>query len=82
MACPWHEQGAAGTAFAALGPRFGEGNGTRVGGPRPPPGRGHDEETRQQMETAEQDGQRARNDLLRIDAEEPDLTGRRDQKVA
>lgn len=39
------------------------------------------QETRQQMEAAEQDGRRARNDLLRIDAEELDLTGRRDQEI-
>jgi HlyD family secretion protein len=40
------------------------------------------QETRQQMEAAEQDGRRARNDLLRIDAEELDQTGRRDQEVS
>jgi HlyD family secretion protein len=39
------------------------------------------QETRQLMETAAQDGQRARNDLLRIDAEELDQAGRRDQEV-
>jgi HlyD family secretion protein len=39
------------------------------------------EETRQQMDTAEQEGQRARSDLLRIDAEELDESGRRDQEV-
>jgi HlyD family secretion protein len=39
------------------------------------------QETRQLMETAEQDAQRARNDLLRIAAEELDQTGRRDQEV-
>ena len=33
------------------------------------------------MEAAEQDGRRARNELLRIDAEELDLKGRRDQEV-
>jgi HlyD family secretion protein len=40
------------------------------------------QETRQQMEQAEQDEHRARNDLLRLDAEELDLTGRRDQEVS
>jgi HlyD family secretion protein len=40
------------------------------------------QETRQQMETAEQDGRRARNDLLRIDAEELDQAGLRDQEVS
>lgn len=40
------------------------------------------QETRQQMETAEQDGSRARNDLLRIDAEELDQAGLRDQEVS
>ena len=39
------------------------------------------QETRQQMEAAEQDSRRARNDLLRIDAEELDQTGRRDEEV-
>src|SRR5262249_30943020 len=39
------------------------------------------QETRQNMEAAEQDGRRARNELLRIDAEELDLNGRRDQEV-
>jgi HlyD family secretion protein len=39
------------------------------------------QETRQQMETAEQESRRARSDLLRIDAEELDLRGRRDQEV-
>lgn len=40
------------------------------------------QETRQQMEQAEQDERRARNDLLRIDADELDLQGRRDQEVS
>jgi HlyD family secretion protein len=39
------------------------------------------QDTRQQMEAAEQEERRARNDLLRIDAEEIDLRGRRDQEV-
>ena len=39
------------------------------------------QETRQLMETAEQDGRRARNDLLRIDAEALDQAGRRDQET-
>lgn len=39
------------------------------------------QETRQLMETAEQDAQRARNDLLRIGADELDQTDRRDQEV-
>ena len=39
------------------------------------------QETRQLMETAEQDVRRARNDLLRLDAEEIDLIGHRDQEV-
>jgi HlyD family secretion protein len=39
------------------------------------------QETRQNMDAAEQDGRRARNDLLRIDAEELDLQGRRDQEI-
>ena len=39
------------------------------------------QETRQQMETAEQEIGRARSDLLRLDAEEIDLTGRRDEQV-
>jgi hypothetical protein len=40
------------------------------------------QDTRQQMEPAEQDGQQARRDLLHTDAEELYLTGRRDQEVA
>jgi HlyD family secretion protein len=40
------------------------------------------QETRQQMETAKQDGSRARNDLLRIDAEELDQAGLRDHEVS
>lgn len=40
------------------------------------------QETRQQMEQAEQDERRARNDLLRIDADELDLQGRRDQDIS
>ena len=40
------------------------------------------QETRQQMEQAEQDERRARNDLLHLDAEELDQTGRRDQEVS
>ena len=39
------------------------------------------QETRQQVESAEQEARRARNDLLRLDAEEIDLKGRRDQEV-
>jgi len=39
------------------------------------------QDTLQLKETAEQDGRRARNDLLRIDAEEIDQAGRRDQEV-
>jgi len=39
------------------------------------------QETRQQRDMAEQDGRRARNDLLRIDAEELDRRGRRDADV-
>src|SRR5579863_8739831 len=39
------------------------------------------QETRQLMETAEQDGRRARNDLLRIGAQELDQTDRRDEEV-
>jgi HlyD family secretion protein len=39
------------------------------------------QETRQQMDAAEQDGRQARNDLLRIDAEELDQAGRRDEEV-
>jgi HlyD family secretion protein len=39
------------------------------------------QETRQLMESAAQDGQRARNDLLRITAEELDQSDRRDQEV-
>ena len=39
------------------------------------------QETRQLMETAEQDERRARNDLLRIGAEELDQADRRDQEV-
>lgn len=39
------------------------------------------QETRQLMETAQQDEQRAHNDLLRIAAEEVDLAGRKDQAV-
>lgn len=39
------------------------------------------QETRQQMDAAEQDGRRARNDLLRIDSEELDQRGRRDQEI-
>jgi len=39
------------------------------------------QETRQQMDAAEQDGHRARNDVLRIDSEELDQRGRRDQEV-
>src|SRR5579863_6188782 len=39
------------------------------------------QETRQLMETAEQDGRRARNDLLRIAAQELDQTDRRDEEV-
>src|ERR1700722_1326576 len=40
------------------------------------------QETRQQKEQAEQDERRARNDLLRIDADELDPAGRRDQEVS
>lgn len=40
------------------------------------------EATRQQMEQAEQDERRARNDLLRIDADELDFADRRDQEVS
>lgn len=40
------------------------------------------QETRQLMETAEQDRERARNELLRVAAEELDQTGRRDQDVS
>jgi HlyD family secretion protein len=39
------------------------------------------QETRQQMESAEQELRRARSDLLRLDAEELDLLGRRDQEI-
>ena len=39
------------------------------------------QDTRQQMETAEQDGTRARSELLRIDAEELDLAERREEEV-
>jgi HlyD family secretion protein len=39
------------------------------------------QETRQQMEGAEQELRRARSDLLRLDAEELDLLGRRDQEI-
>jgi HlyD family secretion protein len=39
------------------------------------------QQTREQMEAAEQEGRRARNDLLRIDAEELDMKGHRDQDV-
>jgi len=39
------------------------------------------QDTRQQMEQAAQDSRRARNDLLRIDAEELDQKGRRDADV-
>jgi len=40
-----------------------------------------EQETRQQMEAAEQERRQARNNLLRIDAEELDLAGHRDQEV-
>jgi HlyD family secretion protein len=40
-----------------------------------------EQETRQQMEAAEEAGQRARNDLLRLDADELDQRDRRDQEV-
>jgi biotin carboxyl carrier protein len=40
------------------------------------------QDTRQQMESAEQEARRARNDLLRLDADDLDLRGRRDQDVA
>jgi len=39
------------------------------------------QETRQLMDTAEQDGRRARNDLLRLDAEALEQASRRDQEV-
>ena len=39
------------------------------------------QDTRQQMESAEQEGRRARNDLLRIDADELDQKGRQDQEI-
>jgi HlyD family secretion protein len=39
------------------------------------------QETKQLMDTAVQDAQRARNDLLRLNAEELDQTDRRDQEV-
>jgi HlyD family secretion protein len=39
------------------------------------------QDTRQQLDMAEQEGRRARNDLLRLDAEELDQKGRRDTDV-
>jgi HlyD family secretion protein len=39
------------------------------------------QETRQQIESADQEARRARSDLLRLDAEELDLAGRRDAAV-
>ena len=39
------------------------------------------QDTRQQLDTAEQEGRRAHNDLLRLDAEELDQKGRRDTDV-
>lgn len=39
------------------------------------------QDTRQQIDAADQDLRRARSDLLKLDAEELDLAGRRDQEV-
>lgn len=40
------------------------------------------QETRQRMEDADQEARRARNELLRIDAAELDLTSRRDREIS